>query len=182
MDKPIPSAVSEKKAPLQSIARKTCQSVSFQVLCPATTHNRTKRETTNPVDTDNPAPSFPNLAIRWEETCCEKYRCHYTHNQHRRLIALKVDWLSLLSATIFIFDHTNTQQSMREKYRDINIFPPSSILFLYRNTNMTLGLHSPATSISKQPRSRHTQQRRRRPAAPRSRRATGGRRRGPGPS
>lgn len=57
-----------------------------QELYPATTLSRAEGETTDPVDADHPPPSFPNFTIWRKKTCSEKYRRHYTNDQHWRLI------------------------------------------------------------------------------------------------
>lgn len=98
-DRRVPRAMSEKNAPLQSIARKTCRSVRFRAPCRATARKTMGRGKTDPIDADYPPPSFPYLPIRWKESCSEEYRCHYTHNQHRCFITPKVNRLYLLATS-----------------------------------------------------------------------------------
>lgn len=81
---------------------------------------------TDPINADYPPPSFPNLAIRWKETCSEEYRCHYTHNQHRCFITPKVNWLLLL-ATCPVVD-CNTRESAQKKGQ-VLVLPTSSSVF-----------------------------------------------------
>lgn len=84
----VPSAMSEKKAPLQSIARKICQ------VSDNNDSAMNKQWSTNPVDPNDPSSPLPHLAIRGQQARGQQDSRDDPHHQHRSLITTFVYRLS----------------------------------------------------------------------------------------
>lgn len=85
----LPRAMSEKKAPNQSVARKIYARLSSVT---ARTTQNTKFGT-YPVDANHSASAFPYLAVGWEQSCRQQNRCNDANGKDGTFVTAVVDGL-----------------------------------------------------------------------------------------